>query len=719
MANRFTKYDSQPYVSTYVPLPIDMMAKVLSEKQGQYDKAEQERLEILGKQTNRLQADANKLQSAKSEVDKKLEEFANKDLTDPGVKAEWYKTKRDIVNRYGPQGDIGSMQSNYDAHKEYMKGLKSKLEKGPKEGGIDLDTYNKLASISLDQYKGIGSDTGEGYNQYKGIDAAGYVDIVDQADKLGKDWKANAISKGGYYDVSGRFIKKSTQEIEQTDPNEIYQHIKPQLMADPMNQAYAKQHVMLGTYGRDRFIGQDEAGNAVEYNPDYYKEKMYDDIFDKPAKFAAAKYGYSKEKQDQTWKESQGYLRNLDKSDDEVKRLKAFQLSEQFVGADPLVKNNDKTYTRTAQSVLGDNYKYEDGKLKYSPTISGENYINVFGKNVLAKDAISSREIDIDGVKLEVVNFDKDKVTVKIAGENGWKYVNYPIKKAEKNAGINQDFEKLNSSVKRLGANAGNMDEATAIFDDYMHKVNDLEASSNAFPPEFGNWMSSQFGVKMSQDGSKIIDPGQLSNVTIKTPDGENITDESLKSGILTGANLNGFSQSMANKKIGAGDIEITSNDGKRYIINTGLSNIKNASQQSDRLLKSVNNFVTKGDLSIKPDQAKADEAGIARQLGVAPGLVKVFSEERDYEGNKYVSYLHNGPNGVEMKSFVFQEVLDPKTNKNKDVLVDIVDIGEASRRLSSSGLAKHLNYFNPKGVSGDSKNYQKYQTVSDDNIEP
>ena len=56
--------------------------------------------------------------------------------------------------------------------------------------------------------------------------------------------------------------------------------------------------------------------------------------------------------------------------------------------------------------------------------------------------------------------------------------------------------------------------------------------------------------------------------------------------------------------------------------------------------------------------------------------------------------------------------------DKNDKFTGEILDIGEASRRLSSSGLAKHLGFFNPKGTTANAKDYQKYETESDNSTE-
>ncbi len=313
--NRFQNiYNQQPWVSSYVELPLEAISRQGAMKQQQHDINEAERIELLGKQYNALARDREAAMKAKQEIEQTADKFSTLDFTDPTVKQQWSKTKRDIANRFGPQGDIGAIQSNYNAHQDYIKGLKERLNKGPKEGGIDETTYNKLANISLDRYQGIGTGGSQGYSQYQGIAPAGYSDIPLQADTLAKGWKENKKATEGWSETSdGKLYKKIGNKTEWITTDEIYNNIKPILEADPMNQAFARQQVMLNTYGQDRFIGVDNKGYQTEYNPEAYKTSLYDGYFDKAAKFAANKYGYLQEEQTSDIKENQGYWKNLDR----------------------------------------------------------------------------------------------------------------------------------------------------------------------------------------------------------------------------------------------------------------------------------------------------------------------------------------------------------------------------------------------------------------------
>ena len=114
-ANRYTHLQSRPYLSTHVPLPLDLMYRGLAMKQKTQDEKEAERIDLLGKQVNALEQDVPLVKERKAEIDKTLEYFADKDFTDPSVKAEWARKRNEVSNEYGPQGTIGAIEANYTA----------------------------------------------------------------------------------------------------------------------------------------------------------------------------------------------------------------------------------------------------------------------------------------------------------------------------------------------------------------------------------------------------------------------------------------------------------------------------------------------------------------------------------------------------------------------------------------------------------------------------
>ena len=173
----------------------------------------------------------------------------------------------------------------------------------------------------------------------------------------------------------------------------------------------------------------------------------------------------------------------------------------------------------------------------------------VLGKNINVDELpMEGGEVDINGVKFQVMDKTDKDITVRLPNSSGdgWEYVKYPIKTKALGDGMVNDVNKMISTAKRIGVNASSKDEALNAIGGYLSKVNNIETSSNAFPPEFGDWLSRQFQVVLDGNGN-IKDPGQLSNVTIKTADGEVVKDPENNAARLNGANLSGFNRSLTN----------------------------------------------------------------------------------------------------------------------------------------------------------------------------
>jgi len=166
MAGRyFTLPDSQySRESQYVPLPFDRIMAAAQGKQRQYDKEKkQDVIDILGKSWNRLPGDVESSLKAKQEIDKQLQDFTGKDLLDPSIRTEWHKTKQQILNRFGPMGDIGNIQGNYDAYKAYEKDI---LDKSKELGWTDQQLRKHLRDA---QYGFSGTINPEGgFNTFNG-----------------------------------------------------------------------------------------------------------------------------------------------------------------------------------------------------------------------------------------------------------------------------------------------------------------------------------------------------------------------------------------------------------------------------------------------------------------------------------------------------------------------------------------------------------------------
>jgi hypothetical protein len=188
MAGRyFTLPDSQySRESQYVPLPFDRIMAAAGNQQKQYDKEKQDVIDILGKSWNRLPGDVQSSLQAKQEIDKQLNDFTGKDLLNPAVRSEWHKTKQEILNRFGPMGDVGNFQSNYDAYKEYEKHIVDKADKL----GWGEDTLRNELDKAKNQFSTLNPQGG--FNQFKG---KGIATRVDPNERIGSYVKEAAYQQ--------------------------------------------------------------------------------------------------------------------------------------------------------------------------------------------------------------------------------------------------------------------------------------------------------------------------------------------------------------------------------------------------------------------------------------------------------------------------------------------------------------------------------------------
>lgn len=301
MARYYRSQLVQP-ISQFVPEPLELYQNKLEGMQKQQDTYTAQ-VAGLDKPFNFINTQDETLAAnkTKQEVQDKLNSLNDLNFNDPNSRKKAIEAIKEVRDIYGPTGQIGAYEANYTKFQDYNKTLDELAKKAPKEGGITSTQKDKLKKIALDTFKATGKVSPSGYNQFNGLSPAPFSDVTDQADKLAKDWKADSIKRGGYYDTDGRFIKKSTTEIESVDPKEIYKFVLPQLMSDPMNQAYVAQKTMLDHYGTN-------ASNEDQLN-------AYNSVFDNAAKFAAAKYGYKKQSSEEDWNESKLYLHNLKKSE--------------------------------------------------------------------------------------------------------------------------------------------------------------------------------------------------------------------------------------------------------------------------------------------------------------------------------------------------------------------------------------------------------------------
>lgn len=294
MANLYDR----PVQGEYFTLPYEELMRSGAMMQDQENKSRQATVDIGSKQYYSTAQDNEGLLKAKEDIHNKVEQLYqnHKGTGLRGATDDIHKLQRELQQREGQGGDLYAYHQSLEAQKGYMGDLDKMYEKGD----ISKDKRDRLLAISNDQYKGIGTPDNFGkYKVFNGVTAAQDVDLAKQADELAKGWKETKIHNEGWFEnSSGGLYRKNGKTTEYIDPNEIYNNIMPQLKANPKNRAYADQEHLLNTYGQGQLIGPDEQGRQVEYNPydpsavAAHKENYVNDIFHKPAEYAANKYGF-------------------------------------------------------------------------------------------------------------------------------------------------------------------------------------------------------------------------------------------------------------------------------------------------------------------------------------------------------------------------------------------------------------------------------------------
>lgn len=251
---------TQPYVSSFVPLPLDEIAAVGAMKQQTQDKAEEERIALLGKNWNRLPGDMGDSIKHKQEIDSQLASFSNKDFNDPSVRSEWYKTKMNLVNDFGPNGVAGSQEANFNAYKDYEKELLSKS----KELGWSTDELNSHLNQVKNQFKTKNSDGS--INNFQGPGVASYVDPNEWASKALKDVADDTgvvqLKKyGSLNEVTDAF---RSGEINHRDYNKVMNALALRASGDSkLKQSLEQEGEFRGQRGWSDFISRDENGKPL------------------------------------------------------------------------------------------------------------------------------------------------------------------------------------------------------------------------------------------------------------------------------------------------------------------------------------------------------------------------------------------------------------------------------------------------------------------------
>lgn len=682
-SNRYVNFDYDQPMSSWVPLPLDMIYKVGAAKQAQQDAVELEKLDLLGKKWSMLPQDVENSKRIQSEVNKALEDFSGKDFTNPAVKTEWLKKKREISDRYSLTGDIGNIQANYDAYKAYEKNI---LDKS-KELGWSQDQLQKHLQQTKSNFKGTLGEQGK-FNYFTGEGLASREDTNKWLSETLKDVAADTgvekLKRYGSLNAVTEAFRSG--ELEHKDAPKIINALSKRAIGDRRLMSSLEQEGLFeGQKGWGQFIaGETKEGDVVLNTKTPFGMAL-----------SGIAEGASYQKQKDTYmKVLDPYkLYQLKKRDEEDKVKQSMLWTLQGKPADPtdqgLTDAGMNTIIKNTDTALGEFWEFKDGKLNLSRKQgSTKSVVNIDGK-----------EYDVnhlpEGYNLVSKPISRSKTGVESVPENlvaghgkTLPIVSKPVTKDD----LTNAYKAIIPIARRLGVTDNKPENIRKAVEDYYSTVNNFQMNFTTFDVGTKKALSDAFDAKTKIDKSGnlvIIDPGQLNFSTIKDINGKPINKENLpmfKAQLLTGASIMGPAQSLTNDNYKPGDLYINAVDPETgnpsvFIMNTNNVDFNMANAPASILTQSVNKYIQHGDIDSSPQLKKLNDK-------FAAGNQKFTSAIPDKEGNIYVSYVDYKNNKLNIGALK----IDSKTGNPTPIGLD-----EASHILTKDYVKPLIPSYNLK----------------------
>jgi len=224
MANRYTEYNPQQYVSTYVPLPLELMYKGLVDKQKSYDAAEEKEGVLLDLQSkikalDQVEAFGNTYNVKDKEYVREYFNKLNSEINDKadaivggdksrGEYNNWLRKKSRELDSEMSTGKLGQINQAYNIYQEQQKAIAE-----AKDLGISAWRANQIDSNRLSYGQGEGYLSG---NQLQKLNIGEYVDRNKEFDELSKGINSELTTLYAQADNRGYIGSKKIEEI--TEP---------------------------------------------------------------------------------------------------------------------------------------------------------------------------------------------------------------------------------------------------------------------------------------------------------------------------------------------------------------------------------------------------------------------------------------------------------------------------------------------------------------------
>lgn len=616
MANRFDQPYGQRYVSTYVPLPFQELAML----------GEHMQKKALAKQDEMTELE-QKIADTKV-ANQVLSEGSNEE---PGLKYKdtgYGQFKEDLLNRAKTahsqitEDYLAGKLSPYELERktnEFNRTFKNdfnKLKVAEANSSIiskQDEEFRKHKTASLNPYL-VNAMAAEGKRflqdpfsqEYKGAPIGEALNIEDEINKSAQHFADQIGKNGAYRDKYGNIVYQNTHGVTPDRiRNEVYSaydkgvgvHTKEQVMRslldDGINPDTERTIKVPSKF--------DSKGNPTEYKDVKTDEFTYRYNNAKKAYADAVVDKAEKSVLDEQVKKDWLYERSLDKKDAEEEAKKQFAWTSASSPSDPNNPNN--TYEGINNSIsgskFGEHWKLDENGVLTSAK-STDKYINGFkidGKVYSKNDKLPSgysTTLNDNGSTVLMKNGKVVGVETSVenpSSSNNLQQATKELLNIADNLGITKNMSPYYKASSE-GLHQLKRDVAS-----YFKQAYSLEMDYVRMDPGSIKALTDQFGVKGNTDknGNLIINnPGSLSYVEIKDANG-NLVNPDKKAAILTNAQILGPSFSLVNTASKPGDLKLQGSDGQSYIINTGMSNIKNALSEPYKATKDLHNYVITG----------------------------------------------------------------------------------------------------------------------------
>ena len=680
MANRFDLVPRrQERVSSYVPLPLDVMMKSGAMKQQAFDKGVSDINTT--KDLLKINSDPNRQPRAQELLGQYNEKISNlsQEYMETGDQSVLYKLN-DLTREFTDDPRRQMLEASKLSHDAYTKDIIAAKKAGTYSDIKDYDAYKYDTGYdSLDNMSGF---------QYSG--AFQKQDYSDPGQKLmagiakdGISFKGVAMNPDTGMPVSGKYGQywKTNQSGKGVSENKA------------LGVAAANAQVFVKGKGGAYFV--DEAVNEVipgtghtEYNnlPDEVKDYVDKKATDYLLSIAQKQIG----SEVSSGQDVKFLPDNINETLN--KRMDYFlaDIPAEQSGTDASVN------VMLKKSSLNQDWKMEEGVLVASIEDQEVNKVVIKGKKYGKDDLPKGYTIYTDPTApVGAIGESPDIFRVQDANNN--------IITSSKSPTTKDDVVRSKKSVfglarrighvKKKGSTATeNFAEAKVAVENYYKAVDAFNLRSVMFDVGTSEAITSAYKTTLDKDGN-ITDPGRISSIEIKNLDGTVLQSENLqseKARIMSVGRILGPVQDLTGST-NPGDMYVESinedNEPQRYIMNTGNVSINDALAPITNITKAYNNYISTGEKALDKEVEAHIQETIPEYSDVIVGVTS------DKSGSHYYIMKSDPKHGEAAGAIPVVLKIDSNGDSDMMSLAESIEIMTENNMQGVLGVYNKKNY--------------------------